>query len=284
MKRYFFLAIFLVTCTISVVYADTSAVTGFIPGQIWYSKETLVEGDTVKIYTAIWNGDTNAVNARVEFYDKNVILGTRDIIVDPSHLQDVSVSWKVTAGDHIISAKISSSSTVNNGKKEQITLDNVTTSEDRTFVPVSIKVADNTQAKATDVVKNEVTKAATAAKDIIPSSVSNSFSSFDSLRDSTYTQIVDNKNKTQKQIDSLSVVTQPATATQIKDKNTKTQPKSEQTQSKPLDTTEKPIAYVKLFLLSILGFIFGSKLFFYGLILLLLFLIFRFIYRKIKNR
>jgi hypothetical protein len=56
------------------------------------------------------------------------------------------------------------------------------------------------------------------------------------------------------------------------------------TGQKPLDATERPIAYIKLFLLSIVGFVFGSKLVFYGLSLLILFLVLRFIYRKIRHR
>lgn len=281
-KRNLYIFILALLFNVSFVYADT-AITGFIPGQIWYSKDVLVEGDTVKVYTAVWNGDTTSVNARVDFYDKNVILGSRDIVVEPSHLQEVSVSWKVTAGDHVISAKISSSSTVTNGKKEQVILDNVATSEDRTFVPVSLKIENDVPAKTANTVKNEVAKATTVAKDIVPNSISSSFYSVDSIRDSTYTQIVDGKNKTQKQIDLLNQQAQTK-STVVNGKSSTDKAKVTPTESKPLDGTEKPIAYVKLFLLSVLGFIFGMPIIFYGLCAFLIFIIIRFIYRKIRNR
>jgi hypothetical protein len=50
------------------------------------------------------------------------------------------------------------------------------------------------------------------------------------------------------------------------------------------DATQKPIAYIKLFLFSLFAFILGSKIIFYGLSILIIFLITRFIYRKIRNR
>ncbi len=55
-------------------------------------------------------------------------------------------------------------------------------------------------------------------------------------------------------------------------------------ESKPLDGVQQPIAYIKLFLLSIAGFIFGIAMVFYGIALFLVFLILRFFYRKIHNK
>jgi len=50
------------------------------------------------------------------------------------------------------------------------------------------------------------------------------------------------------------------------------------------DGTRAPILYIKLFFLLVLGFIFGNQVLFYGLFALLVFIILRFIYRKIRNR
>jgi hypothetical protein len=79
------------------------------------------------------------------------------------------------------------------------------------------------------------------------------------------------KEETRKEIDEL----------EGRDSVTKEKVNSEK---KPLDATEKPIAYIKLFLLSVVGFIFGSKIVFYGLCATIVFLILRFIYRKIRHR
>lgn len=54
--------------------------------------------------------------------------------------------------------------------------------------------------------------------------------------------------------------------------------------AKILDATAGPIAYVRLLFLLVLGFIFGSQIVFYALLAFLVFIILRFIYRKIRNR
>jgi hypothetical protein len=242
----------------------------------------LVEGDTVNIYTAVWNGDDKPLVARVEFYDKNVILGTRDIEIPASSLKDVSVSWKVTAGDHSISAKIISSSVISGGKKQSVTLDWTTTQEDRTNVSVVIKKSDGTEVKSVDLLKDQVEKAGSKLQDIIPESVTSNANSLDSLRISTYTQIKDNYTDTKKQIASFST-------TQVKS-DTKTNTKSQTVNPEVsknaniIDATQKPLAYLKLFFFSILSFIFGYKIVFYGLLAFLVYIILRYFYRKIRNR
>jgi len=58
MKKYFIsLFVFLSVVFVMPVYAEVSAGSGFIPGQIWYSEESLIEGNTVNIHTAVWNGE-----------------------------------------------------------------------------------------------------------------------------------------------------------------------------------------------------------------------------------
>ncbi len=289
MRRYLFICILVIFGSISTSYADTSSTAGFIPGQIWYSQDSLVEGETVKIYTALWNGEATSLVAHVEFYDGKTLLGARDVTVPPSEIQDVSISWKVTVGDHAILAKISSSSTTISGKKQELMLDNNKTEENKTFVQA--------KAASTDVIKEGIDKATDTVKGIIPTSVpapiAQSFGSIDSVRATTYADISHTKAETQKRIDALNGVTKVTTApidalpkstTSKKNTTVKNPKKAEQSPSKPLDATEKPIAYVKLFLFSILAFIFGYKLVFYGLIALILFFILRFIYRKIRRK
>ena len=253
-------------------YAATSTTTGFIPGPIWYSKETLVEKDTVKIHTVVWNGSDHDLAVRVEFYDQSTVLGTRDVVVPKSELKDVSISWQVTAGDHSISAKIVSSSIANSTKKEQTTVSINETEKDHVFVPVAVKNVDGIPASRTDVIKKQVNQATTDIQNILPepvtTAVSDNLHSVDVFRDETHTLIENTKDATKKDIDVL-------------DNNSKV---NKSTSSKPLDSTQKPIAYVKLFFLSILSFVFGNKIVFYGLCAFLLFIVLRFIYRKIRNR
>jgi hypothetical protein len=271
MKKYLFIfsvVSFLVTGFYA--HAETINTTGFPPGQIWYSKEPLIAGDTVSIHTAIWNGDSKDISARVEFYDKNIVLGVRDIVIPKAQLKDVFISWKVTSGDHVISAKIVSSTLTTSGKKEPVVISRSSTDEDRKFVPVAIKQVDGVPASSTDVLKNQVSKASSEIQSILPPSVAGNINSFDVFRDSTYKEIKIAKVETQKEIDAKN---NPTKATSPETKN-----------AKILDATDTPIAHVKLFFLTILGFIFGTPIIFYGLCAFVVFIILRFLYRKIRNR
>ena len=228
MKKYLIIFLFTLLLT-SPVFAEVSNSTGFLPGQIWYSKDSLVEGEIVKIYTAVWNGDTSSLSAKVEFYDKNVILGTRDIIVPALQLQEVSVSWKVTSGDHIISAKILSSTlNTTSGGKETVVLENNTTNSDKKFVPVVVKKEDGKTTTGDEVAKDELGKVGEKINEVLPDSVSESVSSgvasVETFRENTLTKISDSKEKTAEKIEQL---------------------KSSSDNGKPNDlesATEKPIA------------------------------------------
>lgn len=276
MKRYFYVFVLLCTFFSPMVFADTISTAGFIPGQIWYSKSSLIEGDTVRIYTAVWNGEDRSLMTHIDFYDKNVILGSRDIIIPSRELKEVYITWKITAGDHSISAKITSSNLINsNEKKESILLKNNSTKEDNQFVPVVVSTIDGNPATSSQVFKSQIDKVNSGISDVIPSSVrtpiSNGINSVDNFRKNTSVEINETKAKTQKEIDSFN------------------NPDNEKGKSinKNIDTGDaikKPIAYVKLFFLSILGFIFNNKIVFYGLIIILFFIIIRSIYSKIRNR
>jgi hypothetical protein len=283
-KCFVFTLIILSTFLAFRAYAEVPITTGFIPGQIWYSKEPLVEGDTVKVYTAIWNGDDNSLSAQVTFYDKNVVLGTRDVVVPSSQMKDVSVSWQVTSGDHYISAKIVSSSISTDNKNEQVTLNRVSTTEDHKFVSVVLKNSDGTTASSSDIVNSQINSVSSTVNSVIPASistpVSKSLDTLDAFRDTTYSNIDSAKKDTQKEIDSLNIksnsVTNSTKAKTLAENNTTT--------ASTLNQIDKPIAYVKLFFLSVISFIFGYKLVFYGLIAFFAFIIIRYLYRKIRNR
>lgn len=292
MKKYlvFFILIYFAILPTAKALGYTTT-TGFIPGQIWYSKDSFVEGETVKIYTALWNNSTSPLSAKVEFYDKNVILGSRDVVIPSSKLEEISVSWKVTSGDHSISAKIISPSVTLSGKKESVTVSNSVTGVDKRYIPVVINTVQGTPATSTDIIKSQVDKAASSIGDIVPDSISSttgeSIGAIDNFRADTLKSITDNKTKTEKEIEELNKSTDTSKTSNVtKTDTTKKVVDSTNTVDKKVpiqDATEKPIAYLKLFFLSILSFIFGSKLVFYSLALILCFFILRFIYRKIRN-
>ncbi len=271
MRKYLYIFIVIYIFSFIKVNAETVGTAGFIPGQIWYSSESLTEGDTVKIYTAVWNRDSKSLSAHVDFYDKNVVLGSRDIVVLAGELKDVSISWKITSGEHSISAKITSSILIDkSNKKETVLLKNNLTEEDNQFVPVVVSKVDGTSATSSDVLKSQIGKVGSQINNILPSSVvvpvSNGAKTLDTFRQNTSVKIDTSKEDVKKQIDSLNKI-----------------PKKEIKDSDAKDSIEKPIAQVKLFFLSVLSFIFNTKIVFYGLIILLSFFIIRYFYRKIRN-
>jgi hypothetical protein len=276
MKKYFFIFALLIFFGNSFfAYAATAQTGGFIPGEIWYSETQFKQGDSVKIHTAVWNGTDSALSAHVEFYDGETLLGSRDVTVDSQTLKDASITWKVTGGDHQISAKISSSSLTANGKKQEVTLSNNSTKENHIFVTPTIKASDGSDLSSGDIVKKEMTKATTAINNVLPSvtkPVTSGLASIDDFRNNTALVITKNKEDTQKQIDVLNA------------KNTKEKASKAVPNQKPLDATKKPIAYIKLFFLAVLSFVFGNKFIFYALCAVLLFLILRFLYRKIRRK
>lgn len=260
MKKY--LAIFLFTLlipTASLFSASDSFMTGFIPGPIWYSKTPLVDGEEVKIHTALFNGSDKELITKVEFYDKKTLLGSRDVVVPASMIKDVSISWKVTPGDHSIYARILSSGVSSNE-----------TPKDNRSVSVSIKKVDGVPASSADVVKSEVEKAKEEISSVVPQSLNESISknmeNLDSFRETTYLKIENEKIKTKEEIDTIGKVEKAP-----EDK-------------KLLDATDRPIAYIKLFLLSAIGFLFSNKIVFYIACALVLFFFLRYLYRKIRNR
>ncbi len=290
MKKYISIFILIYLCLTQSVNADMLNTSGFIPGQIWYSKEPLVEGDTVKIFTAIWNNSASPLSAKVEFYDKNVLLGTRDVLVAPSGLTDTSVSWKVTSGDHSISAKIISPSITSSGKKKVVSLGHYATTVDIKFVPVVIKTIDGKPATSGDIIKNQIDKAGGIIDNIIPTSVtvpvSENLGLIETFRTDLFKKISNTKTETQNEIDLLNKIEKVSvpTTTTNNIKTTEKKVPSGSVKSNTTDATEKPIAYLKIFFFLVLSFIFGNKIVFYALIVLVLFFIFRGAYRKIRNR
>lgn len=266
MKKYL-ISLFIILSAILISPVDVWATdnSGFIPGQIWYSKETLIEGETVNIHTAVWNGEKNSVSIKVEFYDKNIILGSRDVVLAPLELKDVYISWKITAGDHIISAKIVSSVSIISGKQEKIVLDRIATSNDKQFVSVTVK---NNQGVL-------IGKTGSEISDIIPenikTSVTENFNLVDDFRNETLSKVILAKEEAQKEVNLIK-----------SDNKTTIQNLAEKSSIE--GATKKPIAYIKLFLFSVLSFIFSNKIIFYGLLVLIAFYILRKIYRVIRNK
>ena len=85
-----------------------SSWTGFVEGPVWFSEESLKLDQTVKIYSAVFNGESSRMVLKVDFVDDTTVLNSKEIIVNPNETKTVFTDWKVSSGSHEIFAIISS--------------------------------------------------------------------------------------------------------------------------------------------------------------------------------
>src|SRR5574344_853356 len=198
MKKIFLILLFAFLFAFSV-----DASTGFIPGQIWYSSEEFKEGKTINIYTVVWNGEEKTIDMKVDFYDSNTLLGTRDISISPNSTKQVSISWRITSGSHTIFAKITSSAI--GGSNTSVFLKNSETDRDSFFVPVTIVTSSGDEVTSGDIIENQIDKASAKIIDSVPSSVSepvlNIFSSVEEFRENSSSKINEAKENSKKNIE-----------------------------------------------------------------------------------
>lgn len=98
---------------------------GFVPSNIWYSKDPFFAGDNIRVYTVIFNGSSYDLTGAVEFLDNDVIIGRDDFTVTKGgSVRDVWVAWKATEGKHVITARTAGVTALEGGKKISITLGN----------------------------------------------------------------------------------------------------------------------------------------------------------------
>jgi hypothetical protein len=251
-----FIIIFLFPFNLSFAKVNDSS--GFISDRVWYSKEPLIDGETVNIYTAIWNGEESAISTTVTFYDKKTILGKRDIVLGARELKNVFIPWKVTTGDHLISAKITDSFSNLSNEKVKILLKNDSTIPDKQFVSVKISNTQTASAQGADAVKNEINKKASSVGNMIPENIKkfviDIFHKIDRFRKEQHAKIDILKDEIKQELDN----------------------KNNQGENK----NDLIILYVKFYLCLILSFILASQLLFYGLSILIIFYLFKLIFRR----
>ena len=257
---------------IQKIFAQNSN-TGFVPGNIWYSKDPFEEGDKIKIYTFIFNPDARELSGTVIFFDKTVLLGKKDFVIPAKTAKDVSIDWTVTAGDHTIFGKIENAKfLISKGKYEEVYLaENETEKSSRT---VSKKITS----KSTDINTNtagvsvlDITKIIKEKiPDFITKPIISSANSLETFRKNLNTISDNKKEEIKKEIEALNdsnlVVGLSKGNATIK------------TDTNPL---LKPFKYVEIFFLSIFSFIVSNKILFYGIIIVVVFFILRFIWNKI---
>lgn len=266
------IAIFLPNYTLAIETNNT----GFISESVWFSEEELVLGESVNIYTALFNNSASVLEGSVTFFDKDVVLGVKSFSIPEKSVRDVKQSWIVTSGDHEMYASLSVKQTnIELGDKMtepiEFTIKAPVVAEKAPVTGETAEIlsdVDNLQEKIVDSIPPEVSD-----------KIESSFSGVESFRVETSTNIEEKKDAKQEIVDELkSLPEKDSVDLEIGLEDGKT---NVDVKSTPLDT---PIAYAGLFFYTILSYIFKSTILFYGLCIVLVFLILRAIYRAIRRR
>lgn len=245
------------------IFAQSSN-TGFVSENIWYSKDPFEEGDKIKIYTFIFNPDIRELSGTVIFFDKTVLLGKKDFIISSKKASDISINWTVTAGDHTIFGKIENAKfLISKGKYEEIYLtENETEKSSRTISKkIDSQLVDiNTNHTYVEDIKKIIEE---KTPDFITKPIISTFNRIGEFRENINLTSENKKEEIKNDIKVLDSI-----------KNTS----NSETKTNPF---LKPFKYIELFFLSIFSFILNNKILFYGLIVIVVFFILRFIWEKI---
>ena len=262
------LLIFFLFPTAKIFAQTTNA--GFVPGNIWYSEDPFFEGDKIKIYTLIFNPDTRKFSGTVDFFDNSTLLGTKDFKVGATSTEDIYINWTVTAGNHQIYGEIQNAKflTANGTYLDANLSDNQTSKSSQTVTPKVVAQNITNSINSVDGVLNSainsIQNIGGTTKNVVPNGISQvlntTTNSIDDFIVKASATINNTQNQTQKNLDALNNA------------------KSTLTNTINTNDFQRPFDYLALFLLTILSFILKYKLLFYGIIIVIVLWILRYIW------
>jgi len=105
--------------------AEQSLPAGFAPGEVWLSTNTPIAGETVEIYTVIYDASGTPIEGSVTFLIDNESVGSSPFTLRAGETEIRSVRWTATAGEHVLSARLATA--LHAETKEEASLKNRTT-------------------------------------------------------------------------------------------------------------------------------------------------------------
>jgi hypothetical protein len=254
---------------------------GFVPGNIWYSKDPFEEGDKVQIYTVVFNPEKRELSGTIVFFDNNVFLGKKDFVAEAKGVKDIYIDWTVNVGNHSIFAKIENAKfLVSKGKYEEVFLaENETSKSSRTVSKKITTGIDDAGSKINSVVDTVGTLSSESVGNIkkiigenTPNFISEPVVSTTNIVEKFRTDVGLSSENKKVEINN-----------QIKSLDTS---KSDASNTSPTKTAEpnvllKPFKYAELFFFTLLAFIVNNPFIFYGFIIAIIFYILRMIWRLI---
>jgi hypothetical protein len=279
----------------SNLYAESSNV-GFVPSNIWYSKDPFSDGEKIKIYTLLFNQDPRELSGKISFYDRDTLLGRKNFTLKSQEAEVVALEWIVTAGTHTIYARIDDAKfLISNGKYEEVTIAQNESEKSQKIVIKKIapdlkKIEEDIKEKVEESVgpiENIQDKIVENTPEVISKPVASTINSIKDLRITSLDYINTKKEEVKKEIEELKIENteqsdQANTETKVSNdtKEVTDEKDVEEDSKKEQNTINKPLKYLSLFFFATLAFILNNKIIFYIILVSLVFIISRFIWRK----
>ena len=256
------------------------AVTGFVDTPMWVSPNKPHEGDSVTLSAVFRNAEQETISGTILFYDANTLIDEKPVTLRPDEASIVTTTFTITAGGHLFSATTKNLSQVSStGKLEVLAVPPATIKLPLSFVPKTIMVAGQAggaSGDSTAVILNQIDKAQTAVLNVVSPTtkkkISTTASSIDTWRADNGASFAKSKNEAKTAIDAKKSGTT---------KTAKTTSKNQKVQS--ASVTAGPLTYVKYAFFWLLSVLFSSALVFYVFILLLLYFLLRYLFRKLRG-
>lgn len=259
---------------------------GFSSTNIRYSKDPFMEGDQIKIYTLVINPDSREFSGTVIFFDKTILLGTKNFTVPANGVKDISIDWTATVNDHSIFGKIENAKfLISKGNYENVYLTDSETERSIRTVKKTIVQTSNTDSipnNSLGAVQNIQKLIAEKTPDFIAKPIEITASAIDGFRESIGVASDKKKEETKTEINNLDTTKTTSdfkTSKNVKNITTNTTNTTDNTNNK--NKLLKPFKYVELFFLTLSSAIFNNKLIFYGLLVTILALLARFAWHRI---
>ncbi len=135
---------------------------GIIPANIWYYPSKFFAGETVKIYTAIFNNSGQDISGIVVFYNNNQEIGQSKVKLSAQEkIKEVSINWEARVGEQIIQAKIVNLKIIQNGEEREINLPDIQVAENKIFIDKDMDgddIGDKMDENDNDGISDEIEK------------------------------------------------------------------------------------------------------------------------------
>lgn len=106
MRRGFVALVFAALLPFSALAADAGLPAGFAPNSIWVSSTHITAGNTISIFTVVYNSSEVPLAGDVGFTVDGKPVGTRNFSIKAGETQIESTPWTAVAGTHSVFARI----------------------------------------------------------------------------------------------------------------------------------------------------------------------------------